>query len=88
MRPALELPRHFWDVPYVGSNFPMVKDKLGDGTNCQGFVYAVLGHFGFSLPNHCLPVIADYTFTAWLIACECRSKEQESPKSHRLKLWS
>jgi len=48
---APELPRHFWDVPYVGSNFPITKSKLGDGTNCQGFVYAVFEHFGFALPS-------------------------------------
>jgi cell wall-associated NlpC family hydrolase len=50
-RPELELPRHFWDVPYVGSNFLINKSKLANGTNCQGFAYAVLRHFGLALPS-------------------------------------
>lgn len=50
-RPEPELPRHFWDVPYVGSNFPIAESKLADGTNCQGFAYAVLRHFGLALPS-------------------------------------
>lgn len=49
--PAFELPRPFWDVPYVGSNFPVAVSKLAGGTNCQGFAYAVLRHFGHALPS-------------------------------------
>ena len=48
---AFDLPGPFWSVPYVASNFPATSRMFEDGTNCQGFAYAVLRHFGLAVPD-------------------------------------
>jgi cell wall-associated NlpC family hydrolase len=48
---AFDIPVRFWSVPYVGSNFPATDRMFEDGTNCQGFAYAVLRHFGLAVPD-------------------------------------
>ena len=48
----LEIPDFFWTVEYNGSNFPRESSvyRLTDGANCQVFAYALLQHFGLTLP--------------------------------------
>ena len=44
------LPAHFRAVPYNGSAVPDGDHDLGQGANCQRYAYAVLAHFGRTLP--------------------------------------
>ncbi|NBE53787.1 C40 family peptidase [Streptomyces boluensis] len=50
-----QLPDRFWSVPYRGARFPgaaVVGERPGLelGANCQLFAYAVLAHFGLTVP--------------------------------------
>ncbi|MGW0629733.1 hydrolase [Streptomyces sp. NPDC002758] len=57
MDPLLaQLPPVFWSVPYDGARFPgsravTQRPGLEPGANCQLFAYAVLRHFGLSVPD-------------------------------------
>jgi hypothetical protein len=50
---GLLLPDHFWSVSYNGRRFPGASGNAGltGGANCQTFAYAVLRHFGSSVPD-------------------------------------
>lgn len=47
-----QLPLHFFEVRYDGSQIPAGDYALGRGANCQRFAYAVLRHFGVRLPPY------------------------------------
>jgi hypothetical protein len=49
----LLLPDHFWNVSYNGRRLPGAPGnaELTGGANCQTFAYAVLRHFGRSIPE-------------------------------------
>jgi hypothetical protein len=51
--PLADLPRWYWQVPYVGERFPgsVPRTELGQGANCQLWAYEVLGYFGFGMPD-------------------------------------
>jgi hypothetical protein len=44
------LPHWYWDVPYMYERHPGVATDLRSGANCQLFAYAVLAHFGRTVP--------------------------------------
>jgi cell wall-associated NlpC family hydrolase len=48
----LQIPDSFWVVKYNGGNFPRESGayRLTDGANCQVFAYAILQHFGITIP--------------------------------------
>jgi hypothetical protein len=50
---ALTIPDHFWSVPYKASRVPGAAgtSNVTDGANCQTFAYAVLRHFGRTIPD-------------------------------------
>lgn len=45
-----QLPIGFQKVPYNGAAIPDGRHDLSAGANCQRYAYAVLAHFGQSLP--------------------------------------
>lgn len=47
-----QLPLHFFEVPYVGTQIPAGDYGLARGANCQRYAYAVLRHFGADLPPY------------------------------------
>ena len=62
----LEIPDFVWAVEYDGANFPResVGYQLTGGANCQVFAYAVLQHFGISIPPlRSSDLWSDTTFT-------------------------
>ena len=48
----LQIPDAFLAVRYNGENFPResIGYRLTDGANCQVFAYALLQHFGITIP--------------------------------------
>lgn len=49
----IQVPAHFWSVPYNGDCFPGAPGAIGlsNGANCQHFAYELLRHFGKRVPN-------------------------------------
>ncbi|HEV2516848.1 MAG TPA: hypothetical protein VGV07_16450 [Devosia sp.] len=52
-RSSIAIPIHLRDVRYNADHFPGAPNLLGveGGANCQQYVYAVLRHHGFVLPD-------------------------------------
>lgn len=52
MSALLEIPQHFFAVPYNGARYPGAPGAVGlaDGANCQRFAYALLRHFDREVP--------------------------------------
>lgn len=47
------IPPHFLNIPYNGKNFPGSGiEDWQNGSNCQVFIYELLRHFGYVIPNH------------------------------------
>lgn len=62
----LKIPKKYLDTFYDGTRYPGSKkyEGLNKGTNCQGFVYEVLNHFGYQVPDfRSSELWADTTYT-------------------------
>lgn len=46
-----KLPAHFFKIPYNSNAYPGNAIGLGDGANCQQFVYEILHYFNYEISD-------------------------------------